>query len=69
MLYQSMGRTTEAEQVLDRLIREVPSREGFETTARVWRMFGRADRAAAIDAKAAEARRSVRRAGSPRGRQ
>jgi choline-sulfatase len=67
MLYQSMGRTAQAEQVLDRLIREVPSTEGFETTARVWRMFGRADRAAATEAKAAEARRSSRRAGSPGG--
>ena len=38
--------------MLDRLIREVPSTEGFETTARVWRMFGRADRAAAIEAEA-----------------
>ncbi len=69
MLYQSIGRATEAEEMLDRLIREVPSREGYETTARVWRMFGRADRAAAIEAKAAEARRSARRAGSPRGPQ
>ncbi len=68
MLYQAMGRSAQAEQVLDALVRDVPSKEAFETAARVWRMFGRADRAAAIESKPAEARRSPRRVGSPRGR-
>jgi len=64
MLYQAMGRSSQAERVLDALIREVPSPEGFATTARVWRMFGRPERAAAVDA---EARRAARRPNPPRG--
>lgn len=56
MLYQSMGRTAQAEQVLDRLVREVPSGEAVATAARVWRMFGRPDRAAAVERDAAARR-------------
>ena len=63
MLYQAMGRSSQAERVLDALVREVPSQEAFATTARVWRMFGRADRAAAVEAEA----RRARRPGQPRG--
>jgi thioredoxin-like negative regulator of GroEL len=58
MLYQSMGRSAQAEQVLDALVRDVPSKAAFDTTARVWRMFGRADRAAAVDKEAAGARKA-----------
>jgi Flp pilus assembly protein TadD len=57
MLYQSMGRTAEAERVLDDLVRDVPSPDAADTAARVWRMFGRPDRA---DSVADEARRRLR---------
>ena len=52
MLYQAMGRTAEAESTLDTLVRDVPSRDASDTAARVWRMFGRPDKAAAVDATA-----------------
>ncbi len=52
MLYQSMGRGAEAERALAELVRDVPSREASDTAASVWRMFGRRDRAAAVDAEA-----------------
>ena len=51
MLYQSMGRTDAAAQTLDALVRDVPAPEAYSTAARVWRMFGRADRAAAVEAE------------------
>jgi tetratricopeptide (TPR) repeat protein len=63
MLYQSTGRDALAGQTLDALVRDVRSPEAFDTTARVWRMFGRTDRAAAVDAEARRAKRSA-----PRGR-
>jgi tetratricopeptide (TPR) repeat protein len=49
MLYQSMGRAADAERVLDELVRAVPTRDGFETAANLWRMSGRPDRAAAVE--------------------
>jgi arylsulfatase A-like enzyme/predicted Zn-dependent protease len=52
MLYESMGRPTEAERVLSDLTRDVPTREAYDTVASVWRMFGQPDRAAATDAAA-----------------
>ena len=52
MLYQSMGRSAEAEQVLTALVRDVATRDASDTAARVWRMFGRTDRAAAVEAEA-----------------
>jgi arylsulfatase A-like enzyme/Flp pilus assembly protein TadD len=57
MLYQSMGRSAEAERALFDLVRDVPSPDAADTAARVWRMFGRADRA---DSLADEARRRLR---------
>ncbi len=57
MLYQSTGRSAEAERVLGDLVRDVPSPDAADTAARVWRMFGRADRA---DSVADEARRRRR---------
>jgi arylsulfatase A-like enzyme/predicted Zn-dependent protease len=51
MLYQSMGRTMEAERALTDLVRDVPSAEAYATAARVWRMFGRPDRAAGVEAQ------------------
>jgi hypothetical protein len=32
------------------LVRDVPSRDAADTAARVWRMFGRPDKAAAVSA-------------------
>jgi choline-sulfatase len=63
MLYQSTGRTADAERTLDALVTEVPTPDARTTAVRVWRMFGRADRAAAVEA---EAKRSppARSAGS-----
>jgi arylsulfatase A-like enzyme/Flp pilus assembly protein TadD len=58
LLYQSTGRAAEAERALEDLVRDVPSREASDTAARVWRMFGRHDRAAAVEAEARGRRRS-----------
>jgi arylsulfatase A-like enzyme/thioredoxin-like negative regulator of GroEL len=66
MLYQSTGREALAGETLDALVREVPSLEAYDTTARVWRMFGRADRAAAVDADARRAKRPAPRGRGPR---
>jgi arylsulfatase A-like enzyme/Flp pilus assembly protein TadD len=52
MLYQSMGRGDEAERALAALVRDVPSRQASDTAASVWRMFGRPERAAAVEAEA-----------------
>jgi tetratricopeptide (TPR) repeat protein len=57
MLYESMGRGPEAERALEHLVRDVPTRDASETAARVWRMFGRPDRAAAVLAEAGRRRR------------
>ena len=55
LLHQSMKRPADAERVLTALVREVPTPEARETAARVWRMFGRPDRA--IEVERAGARR------------
>ena len=47
-----MGRGAEAERALENLVRVVPTGEAYETAARLWRMFGRPDRAAAVEAEA-----------------
>jgi arylsulfatase A-like enzyme/Flp pilus assembly protein TadD len=52
MLYQSTGREAEAARSLDDLVRDVPSAEAAATAARVWRMFGRPDKAAAVESGA-----------------
>jgi tetratricopeptide (TPR) repeat protein len=52
MLYQSMGRSMEAERALDDLVREVRTPDAVATAASVWRMFGHPDRAARIEAGA-----------------
>jgi predicted Zn-dependent protease len=49
MLYQAMGRSSDAERTLTDLVRDVPSAEAVDTAASVWRMFGRADRAADVE--------------------
>jgi choline-sulfatase len=58
MLYQAMGRGQEAERVLGDLVRDVHSRDAHETAARVWRMFDRPDRAAAVEAEGRARQRS-----------
>jgi hypothetical protein len=50
MLYQSMDRPGDAERVLVELVRDVRRPDAYDTAARVWRMFGRPDRAAAVEA-------------------
>jgi choline-sulfatase len=52
MLYHAMGRPSDAERQLADLVRDVPSRDATDTAARVWRMFGQPDRAAAVEAGA-----------------
>jgi choline-sulfatase len=51
MLFQSTGREADAERTLTDLVRDVPSQEAASMAASVWRMFGRPDRAAAVDAE------------------
>ena len=51
MLYQSTGREADADRALAELVRDVPSAEAASTAASVWRMFGRPDRAAAVEAE------------------
>ncbi len=52
LLYQSMGRPADAERVLDALARDVPLPDAATTAARVWRMFGRPEKALAVERKA-----------------
>jgi choline-sulfatase len=49
LLYQSTNRPADAERVLTALVREVPTPDALATAARVWRMFGRPDRAADVE--------------------
>jgi arylsulfatase A-like enzyme/thioredoxin-like negative regulator of GroEL len=51
MLYQSTGRDADAARALDDLVRDLPSQEAATTAVQVWRMFGRPDRAAAVEAE------------------
>jgi arylsulfatase A-like enzyme/predicted Zn-dependent protease len=51
MLYQALGRQADAARALDDLVRLVPSRDATDTAARIWRMFDRPDRAAALEAE------------------
>lgn len=55
LLYQSMQRPADAERVLTALVRDVQTPDARSTAARVWRMFGRPDRA--IDVERGGARR------------
>jgi len=52
MLYRSTGRDAEAARTIDDLLRTVPTPEGYDLAARLWRMFGEAERAAAVEAAA-----------------
>jgi tetratricopeptide (TPR) repeat protein len=52
MLYQAMGRPDDAERTLDELLRTVPVPEAYQTAAQAWRMFGKPQRAAAVESAA-----------------
>ena len=52
MLYRSMGRDAEAEQAITALVRQAPTREGYDLAAQLWTMFGETQRAAAARAQA-----------------
>lgn len=60
LLYQSTGRPDEAERALEAMLRLSPSQAAYDTAARVWRMFGRPDRAAAVEAASKAKFRSQR---------
>jgi arylsulfatase A-like enzyme/thioredoxin-like negative regulator of GroEL len=64
MLYQSTGRTQDVERTLDDLVRDVPSPDAYDTAARLWRLFGRPDRASAVDALGRRAQSAPRSPGS-----
>jgi arylsulfatase A-like enzyme/Flp pilus assembly protein TadD len=51
MLYQATDRQADAERALSDLVHDVPSPDAIDTAARLWRMFGRSDRAAALEAE------------------
>jgi arylsulfatase A-like enzyme len=51
LLSQSEGRAADAERILTELVRDVPSRDAYDTAARVWRMFGNPARAASVEAE------------------
>jgi len=52
MLYRSMGRDADAEQTIGALVRQAPTREGYDLAAQLWTMFGETHRAAAARAQA-----------------
>jgi len=57
MLYRAMGRDSESERAIAELIQYVPTPEGLDVAAQLWRMFGEPARAAAMRAEAARLRR------------
>jgi hypothetical protein len=52
MLYQASGRPADAERTIEEMIRSSPTRLAFERAASLWTMFGRADKAAEMRARA-----------------
>jgi superkiller protein 3 len=52
MLYRSTGQDRAAEQAIDNLLRALPTPEGYDTAAQLWRMFGEPERAAAVQSRA-----------------
>jgi tetratricopeptide (TPR) repeat protein len=50
MLYQATGRPDAAEREIEEMTRLSPSPAAYDTAAQLWRMFGRPDRAAAVEA-------------------
>jgi hypothetical protein len=51
MLYKATGRDAEAERAIADLVRLSPTREGIDTAAQLWTMFGEPGRAAALRAQ------------------
>jgi arylsulfatase A-like enzyme/uncharacterized membrane protein YozB (DUF420 family)/Flp pilus assembly protein TadD len=56
MLYKATGRDAEAERAIADLLRLSPTREGIDTAAQLWTMFGEPARAAAVRAQLREPR-------------
>jgi arylsulfatase A-like enzyme/Flp pilus assembly protein TadD len=52
LLYQATGKTDRVERIIDDMMRVSPSPRTYETAAELWRIFGQADRAAAVRAAA-----------------
>jgi arylsulfatase A-like enzyme/Flp pilus assembly protein TadD len=48
MLYKAAGRDAEAAGMVDEIVRVAPTREGYDTAAQLWTMFGEPERAAAV---------------------
>jgi choline-sulfatase len=48
MLYKAAGRDAEAARMVDEIVRVAPTREGYDTAAQLWTMFGEPERAAAV---------------------
>lgn len=51
MLYKATGRDAEAERMVEGIVQTSPTREGLDTAAQLWSMFGQPDRAAAVRAR------------------
>jgi choline-sulfatase len=51
MLYKATGRDTEAERAVEEIVRLSPTREGLDTAAQLWTMFGEPARAAQVRAR------------------
>lgn len=51
MLYRAQSRDAEVEQVIDDLLRVIPTRESYDLAIRLWTMFGEHDRARALKQK------------------
>lgn len=52
MLYRSIGRDADADQAINGLVQQAPTREGYDLAAQLWTMFGETGRAAAARALA-----------------
>ena len=48
MLYKAGGRDAEAARMVDEIVRVAPTREGYDTAAQLWTMFGEPERAATV---------------------
>ena len=51
MLYRATGRIVESDTAIADLIRNSPTREGYDVAAQLWTMFGEPGKAAAIRAQ------------------
>jgi len=56
MLYKATGRDAEAARAVDDIVRLSPTREGLDTAAQLWTMFGEPARAAQVRARMGRAR-------------